>query len=322
MTSEWPDLEHPNAAPFLVDQVTELKRQGVDVTIFHFRGGAKILNYLLAWWNLRQVPAWKQAQILHAHWGQSAFLALFSTKKLVITYHGSDLQGIVNAKGRYTLVGKSLVGFSRWVARRADHCILVSDRLKNFLPKSVNKLSIIPVGIDLQKFRVMEKLTCRQRLSLVLHKQYVIFLGDPKRPEKQFLLAKKAVEEFNCLHPIQRVDLLVVNGIDHDLVPYYLNAADALILSSSHEGSPVVVKEALACHLPVVSFDVGDVKERIGHLPWCYLCKEKNSDCLVLGLEYIFLSPTKSYIQPDLDSIDEKNNVEKIIKIYRQLVLG
>jgi len=131
----------------------------------------------------------------------------------------------------------------------------------------------------------MDKITCRRRLNLDIHAKIILFISDPNRTEKRYPLARDAVNEFQKLHPDIPVQLQVVYGIDYSSIPYYINSGDALILTSTHEGGPTVVKEALACKVPIVSFNVGDVAERIADIDGCYLCEEQSVDCLVNGLE-------------------------------------
>lgn len=95
-------------------------------------------------------------------------------------------------------------------------------------------------------------------LGLPSDGRVALFVGDPARPEKRYWLAQKTV---NLLVSRIQVELIVASSGPYEQVPlYYMNACDALLLTSSHEGSPNAVKEALACNLPVVSVDVGDVR--------------------------------------------------------------
>jgi glycosyltransferase involved in cell wall biosynthesis len=321
LTSEWPDEENPNAVPFLVQQVRFIQEAGVEVEVFHFRGHRNLLNYLKAWKNVRHMPFWKEADILHAHWGQSAFLAIFSRKKLLITFHGSDLWGIVNSQGKYTFEGKILSRFSRLMAKKADCCIVVSKHLKEFLPQSTKKVVTIPMGVDLNKFYLMDKLECRTKLNLENCSQIILFVSNPDRPEKRFFLAQQAYQLYKIKHPEEIVELLVVNNVDHSQVPYYLNAGDVLILSSAYEGAPTIVKEALACKTPIVSFNVGDVSDRIKDIQGCYLCEEQTVECLVKGLE-VALAHGKLSEMPaaSIYDLDERKSVVKIKQIYSELI--
>ena len=74
------------------------------------------------------------------------------------------------------------------------------------------------------------------------------------------------------------VELHALTDVPHEVVPTWLNAADAVLLTSAHEGSPNVVKEALACNVPVVSVDVGDVRERIGKVDGCHMADSTPED--------------------------------------------
>ena len=321
ITTEWPTEKNPYAVPFLVRHVQLLKESGINVQVFHFRGKKNPFNYLKAWWRIRQIPYWEEAEILHAHWGQSAFPALFSRKKLVITYHGSDLYGIVNSYGRQTLQGRVLTWLSKCMAAHADYCITVSARLNKMLGAKNEKTVTIPMGIDLQKFQPMDKIDCREKLNLPKGTRFVLFVSDPTRPEKQFWLAQQAVNQYQARHPEQTIQLMVVNGIYNDQIPVYMNSGDVLILTSTHEGSPTVVKEAIACNLPVVSFNVGDVEDWIKDLDGCYLCEEASVDCLVKGLEIALMHGTLHNLPEKLrNRMDEKNTTVEVIKVYQNLV--
>ena len=74
------------------------------------------------------------------------------------------------------------------------------------------------------------------------------------------------------------VRLVVAFNEPHGIVAKYMNACDAIVLASDHEGAPMAIREAMACGLPVVSVDVGDVRDTIGEVEGCYLCRQEAED--------------------------------------------
>jgi glycosyltransferase involved in cell wall biosynthesis len=93
---------------------------------------------------------------------------------------------------------------------------------------------------------------------------------------KRFDLAQAAVLALNSSGV--RTEMHQLQGIENSVVPVWLNASNVLLLTSLHEGSPTVVKEALACNVPVVSVDVGDVRQRIRDIDGCYIAAPDPSD--------------------------------------------
>jgi glycosyltransferase involved in cell wall biosynthesis len=73
-------------------------------------------------------------------------------------------------------------------------------------------------------------------------------------------------------------ELVLVSGKPLSVVPKYMNACDVLLLVSDAEGSPMVIKEAMACNLPIVSVAVSDVPQVIGDTEGCYLCSQDSED--------------------------------------------
>jgi glycosyltransferase involved in cell wall biosynthesis len=185
--------------------------------------------------------------LIHANYGLTGPAALAQpTKKVVLSLWGSDLYG------RYAPV-------SKLCARLADAVIVMSEEMAAAVPADCH---VIPHGVNFDLFRPMDQSIAQSELGWNPDRSHVLFPYATTRPEKDFPRAER-IADAASQQMEGEVELHAMHNVAHDRMPVYMNAADSLLLTSEHEGSPNSVKEALACGLPVVSTDVGDVRERL-----------------------------------------------------------
>jgi len=98
-------------------------------------------------------------------------------------------------------------------------------------------------------------------------------------------------------------------------VVQYINASNALILPSIQEGSPNIVKETMACNVPVVATDVGDVSQLIGGTQGCTVCSHSAEE-LAVGLEkaLLFKGPTTG--RADIANLENSVVAEQVLAVY------
>ncbi len=313
ITSEWPTLDHPYRAPFLVQEVDSLRRAGLEVDVFSFRGGRKPLNYLRAWSMLRKTRDLSRYDVVHAQWGQSGLIALPTRTPLVVTFRGSDLLGIVGPTGKYIPVSLVLRRISRYVASHAAEVIIVSRHLAQYLPFR-SRVHVIPGLVDFDLFRPIPQSTARRQLGWPDRGCFVLFPASPSNPVKRYELAEQAVKR---LQTTLEAKLIAISGLKHEEVPIYMNACDALLLTSKHEGSPTVVREALACNLSVVSVDVGDVRQWIEGVEGCVVCSSDSAEAIARGLELVLRDRRRVRGREIIRDLDERVITPKIIDVYR-----
>jgi glycosyltransferase involved in cell wall biosynthesis len=316
ISSGWPTAEQPQQVPFIVQQVAYLREEGVEVEVFPFWGKASIFNYLKAWKALRATHRLETYDLIHAQFGQSGLLAWKAEVPLVVTFRGSDLEGIVGNSGGYTAGGYLLTKISRMVARRAAAVILVSEHLSRYLYDDVQH-HIIPSGIDFDLFQPMSRQEARRQAGLPLHKRLVLFAASPDNPVKRYDLARKAIDSIRGDFDLE---LLVLAGVPREQVRVYMNACDVLLITSKHEGSPNVVKEALACNVPVVSVDVGDVRQRIEAVEGCILCGDDSWQTIGKAVaEVLRRQPVIKGREAVLD-LDERLLARKVKDVYQTVL--
>jgi glycosyltransferase involved in cell wall biosynthesis len=316
VTSEWPTPDHPHYVPFLVRQVEFLRRAGVAVDVFSFRGAKKPVNYLKAWNRLRRQLKNGQYDLLHAQFGQSAILPWPKRLPLVVTFHGCDIQGVKGSDGHPTLAGRILQRLCQLIATRADAVIAVSERLRSFVPAAV-PVSVIPLGLDFDLVPAVSQQEARRQLGLPLTERLVLFVGNPEETVKRYGLAQQAVE---ILNQTLSATLITGWGKPNKQILLMMIACDVLVLTSIQEGSPTVVKEALACNLPVVSLDVGDVRQRLNGIAGCEVCADDQPHTIAASLERVLRNGARIRGREEVQDLDEKLITEKVIRIYQSVL--
>jgi glycosyltransferase involved in cell wall biosynthesis len=223
----------------------------------------------------------------------------------------------VTEDGSYSKKGAFVVRVSQWLSRRVDAIIVKSEGMKKKAP-TLNNIFVIPNGVDFELFRPMSRMKTRMLLGWDPERNYVLFCNDPEIPVKNFALAKAAVERLRTRDI--SAELVVANGISHEKVVEYMNASNVLILPSFAEGSPNVVKEAMACNLPVVASNVGDVSQVIGHTRGCSICAFDPED-FADGLENALRHSEPTSGRTDIAHLEISAIAKQVIGVY-ELIRG
>lgn len=281
VTNMFPTAEVPNAGPFIAAQVESLRSAGVDVDVLHIERtqGRGVYRGLRE--RVQQLVSELEPDLIHVMYGgvmADAVTRALPTKPVLVSFCGTDLlagraNGVVGSLAlRYGALA------SRRAARRATGIIVKSRNLFEALPSGVDKsrVWIVPNGVDITRFRPLDRAACQRQLGWDLDSRHVLFPAPPARPEKRYSLAEASVDLLNSNGP--PVELHALDGVPHEDVPAWINAANVVVLTSAHEGSPNAVKEALACNVPIVSVDVGDVRERIAGIDGCFVAAPSPAD--------------------------------------------
>lgn len=303
-TSIYPTPENPMLGAFVASQVDSLRSVGLNVDVLFLdvqRSKRELLRGALA---IRRRLRNEPYDVVHAHFGYTGLPALAQTQcPVVISFCGTDL------------VHPRIAPLSRFVARRADACIVKSDRLAGLLDGTES--SVIPNGVDLDLFQGSDRSVARRQLDLNDDVAYALFASDPTRPEKRYELALEAVKAAST--PERPIELLVLKGQPQDRVPDYLNAADVLLLTSTHEGSPNAVKEAMACNLPVVSTDVGDVRDVVSGTRNCAVA-EATPESLGQSLRSVLADGRRSDGRDHIAHLSADAIAARVISVYRNVI--
>ncbi len=254
------------SAPGISDQITEMGRMGVEFEVWMVRAGCKRSYISTAFRVMRLNFQPRRFDLIHATYSLNGFIALLQWKyPVIVSLLGSDL---IN-RDHNDLSGERDSWIGRLVASLARRVIVQTDEMAAAVSGDKSKITVIPYGINTEIFHPIPLEEARRRLELANDGRIILFPYNPARPEKQFHLLEEAAELLKQEIPVQ---LIPVYGRSRQELALFMNASNALVLTSSHEGSPVAVREALACGLPVVSVPVGDVQDLISTVEGCHMC--------------------------------------------------
>ncbi len=301
VTNLYPHEADRSFGTFVYEQVRALRALGVEMDVLFINGRASRWNYLWGYWRFWRQLAWVRYDLVHAHYVFAGLIARTQVALPVVqSFHGAGemygYQGVLCRK----------------LAPLMDAVIVTSAEHKGQI--GYEPAQIIPCGVDMNLFAPRPREEARAELGWDQTRPVVLWVGDP-RPEKRLDLIRAAYDLLRERRP--DADLQLVSRVPHDRVPIYLNAADVFILASDSEGSPVVIKEALACNLPVVSTAVGDVPEMIGGIMGCYLAEQTPVD-LAAKLELALASEARIHGREAIQHLQTQGEARAILALYEQ----
>jgi teichuronic acid biosynthesis glycosyltransferase TuaC len=307
---------------FVKRQVDSIEKKGIAVDRFFL---ASRTSPVQVFKELNRLKARKKKfapDIIHAQFGtMTSFLcSFFFRSKLIVTIRGCD---VTSVKGINPIINFIRIVLTHVAVLKADVVVCVSENLRQRMWWGSRKTRIIPTGVNLALFREISRDDACKCLNLDVSHRFILFNAGAAGLVAMKKRIDLAEEVFSFVK--QKVDaarLLILRGdVDPDRVYLYHNAADCLLMVSDNEGSPNIVKEALACNLPVVSVDVGDVKERLkGVFP--SMVVERDSRLIADAVISVLNAEKRSNGRKAVKDISEENVAMSIISIYEEMCLS
>ena len=295
----------PNLINPVVDsQAKSLINSSIDITTFAVPNGG--LGYLKSFFELRRYLKNNHFDIIHGHYSYCAIIAFFAKKAKIVA---SLMVGDTDPKTQSYILIKIANFFANnlW-----DATIVKSDEMQ----LTINRSFVIPNGVSYDRFQIFDIKVAINETGFT-KKINIIFIA--QKPEehkwKNLSLAKAAVKKIN--NP--NVELHILKGIEQEKLPYYYSAADVMLQTSNLEGSPNVIKEAMACSCPIVSTDVGDTKLNIGNTDGCYVTSYDVDD-IAEKIKLAISFGRRTNGREDLSHLNDQNIAKKIIKIYQDVL--
>ena len=297
------DGKFEHAQAFVYDQYNSVLKRGIDVNLFLIQGKG-IIGYMKSLFPFWKIIRENKYSLIHAFYGFSGlFACLQFSIPVLTTFLGSD----VNDKKARKL--------SKIAYLFSEYSIFVDLKIAKIL-KASKRFDVLKFGVDLENFFSIDKSIARKKLGFSSTEKIILF-SSFKRKEKNFALAKEAIK-------ILKKNIRIIElGKDYSKseLNYLYNSCDLFLMTSLNEGSPQVIKEAMACNLPIVSVDVGDVKEIIGDTEGCFISTFNPYDVtqkIKMALEFKRRTTGREKIM----HLDNKIIASKVYEVYSKVLNG
>ena len=322
-TNMFPTAALPFYGSFVKDEVDAIRRAGVEADVYFVNGRADKREYAKMPFEFFARIRRTRYDVVHVH---HSFCGLVATRQrgvpVVWTFHEGEIMGgtadaLREQPIKHVAYSKRMKQF---VARRVDALVVVADHLRQ--PLGRPDALCLPAGIDIHLFAPMETGEAQRKLGLDAGKRYVLFPSVPTRVEKRYELALRAVEVLRERWPEMRdVELIALNNVPHEDVPLYMNASELVLMTSAFEASPVVIREALACNVPVLSTDVGDARVMLSGIPGCAIVKP-DPNIIAEALHAALNSPRRVAAREAMQRYSLENTAKQLVALYERLAPG
>ena len=289
-------------SPIIKNQGESLKQEGTNLEYFTIKGGG-VKGYLKSIFKLREHLKNNSYDVIHAHYWLSAIVtSLAGAKPMVVSLMGDDVKA--KAWFRWIIYFFHHLSWSKTIVKS-------QDMYNSFGQKNV---AIIPNGVDMNRFKPIDKEIAINETGWDRTKKHILFTSNPKRVEKNFKLAKEA---FSLIED-ENLELHYLVNIPNEKIPYYYNAASVVILTSLWEGSPNAIKETMACNIPIVSTNVGDVENVLSKTEGCYISSFDHKE-FASKIKKALNFRERTTGREDIAHLKSETIAKKIIDIYKEI---
>ncbi|MBP7496471.1 MAG: glycosyltransferase [Bacteroidales bacterium] len=321
VTNAFPTASMPVYGIFIREQIESLKLIGMDSDIYFINGREKgKKEYLNAVFRLKKLM--NNYDLIHCHHFITAaiVLALKPKPKVIVSFLSDGIKEFINPDFPLfnKMVKENIYKFiinksSARIFKKAIPEFLLEDAFSFYLPN----------GVNTDIFKPVNKIKAKEYLGLNPNKTYLLYtsLIDLNRREKRYDIFKETINLLKNKYKRQDIEELVMTEVERDKVPFYFNSAALHLLTSDFEGSPNTVKESLACNTPVVSTNVGNVREMLKGLNSCFVSDSNNPEALAeLVIKALNSTGKDNLRQVVLDKELDMNSVAvKLKDIYMKL---
>ena len=325
--------------PFIEEQIAALEACGVLIIRYGVTGKG-IVGYLRELPALRRLICAERPDIIHAHYGLCGLLANLQRRvPVVTTYHGSDINK--PSIRRFSKIAMRLSAHNIFVSARS---VAIAFRLSPLASRLKKRSTLLPCGVNIPKpwnelqNKLVGQLTLNQWVQSVLNKEVknILFAGafdnkvkDPELAKEAIALCNSAIGNeqwvmgINDQSPIANrpINLIELKGYNRDQVNALMYNCDALLMTSKTEGSPQVIKEAMACGCPIVSVDVGDVAERTSGVEGCYVVHTREPKDIAEALQKALAFEGKTNGREKIIEMGLSNEqvAKRLVEIYESV---
>jgi glycosyltransferase involved in cell wall biosynthesis len=322
LTNMYPHREDPASGIFVKEQVESLRMLGLEIDVIFINGIKNRFNYLRGIFEFLRKVHQNQYSLIHAHHTYCALIGkLYNRVPLLLTFHEGEINteiGILERIRKYGVWKIPIFSqrLKRWIGKKAEGIISVFPEGGPLLGRE--DAFVIPCGIDLHLFKPIPLKRAKRKLNLPLNEKILLFSADPSRREKRYDIARDAYQIVKKKIPNLR--LVHLSGIRRSHLPLIMNSAELMILTSDFEASPMVIKEAMAVNLPILSVDAGDVADLIKNTKGCFI-SPRNPESLALKIEEIVANGfPRTNGRDKILHLDNENISRKILAVYKEMV--
>ncbi|MGK0137516.1 MAG: glycosyltransferase involved in cell wall biosynthesis [Algoriphagus sp.] len=323
-------------SPFLMPQINSLKSRVDDYKIVYLETG---FIPTVIWKNNKEISSFKKSIELPDEWvlyslygslhGFMTWLKLRHTFRLINSFGGSDILGSRNGGFVWFLRDFVTRQLSIRTAQGVQHVIVKNTKLYDTLKDKTNtRISIVPNGVNFEVFQErMDAEALRRKFDWVKDEFVILFNlrrnNSKLESVKNFDLAQKVYETVKKRLDVP-VRLEIISNKTHEEINELFHAANCLLLTSFHEGSPNIVKEAMACNLPIVTVNCGDVHDRLRKVKNSYVSETYNEHELASYCEAIYHSGARSTGREALvkQGLDSESIAKKLVDIFNSVANG